>query len=232
MINLRPAHERGITRLDWLDSRHSFSFNEYYDPRYVQFRSLRVINDDRVAPGGGFPAHGHRDMEILTWVLEGALEHKDSTGGGGVITPGDIQRMSAGAGITHSEFNHSETQPVRLLQIWLRPEVRGITPGYEQQRFEPADLDGQLRLIAAPDAADGAVLVRQDARVYAARLGSAAQVRHRLAGGRHAWIQVASGELSLNGRPMIEGDGASVSGENELRIVAERPAELLLFDLA
>ncbi len=232
MITLRPAHERGVTRLDWLDSRHSFAFNDYYDARYTEFHGLRVINDDRVAPGGGFPTHGHRDMEILTWVIEGALEHRDSTGGGGVISPGEMQRMSAGTGILHSEFNHSDSRPVRLLQIWIRPERRGLDPGYEQKRFETEELTDRLCLVASPDGGGKAVTIRHDVRVYAARLGAGAEASHRLADGRHSWLQVARGELSLNGIPMIEGDGASVSGETNLRIAAERPAELLLFDLA
>ena len=232
MITLRPAAERGVSRTDWLDSRHTFSFNEYFDPRYTEFRSLRVINDDRVAPGGGFPTHGHRDMEILTWVLEGALEHKDSTGSGGVITPGDLQRMSAGTGILHSEFNHSASDPVRFLQIWLRPERRGIEPAYEQRRFESAELSGALRLIASPDVQDTAVKIHQDAWVYAARLGAGEEVRHRLAPGRSAWLQVARGAITTNGHPMLDGDGAAVNGETELRIAARQPSEFLLFDLA
>lgn len=232
MITLRPAAQRGVTRLDWLDSRHTFSFNEYYDPRHTEFRGLRVINDDRVAPGGGFPTHGHRDMEILTWVLEGALEHKDSTGAGGVIAAGDIQRMSAGTGIRHSEFNPSAGEPVRLLQIWIHPQRRGLEPGYEQRRFEDAELGGGLRLIAAPDATDRAVKIHQDARVYAARLADGDQVTHSVAPGRHVWVQVARGAVTLNGLALVDGDGAAVSDETELRIAAHQPAELLLFDLA
>ena len=232
MITLRPAAQRGVTRLDWLDSRHTFSFNEYYDSRHTEFRGLRVINDDRVAPGGGFPTHGHRDMEILTWVLEGALEHRDSTGAGGVIAPGDIQRMSAGAGIRHSEFNHSSSEPVRLLQIWIHPQRRGLEPGYEQRRFEDAELSGGLRLIAAPDAPDRAVKIHQDARVFAARLADGDEVAHPVAPGRHVWVQVARGAVTLNGLALADGDGAAVSDETELRIAARQPAELLLFDLA
>ena len=232
MITRRPADERGVTRVDWLDSRHTFSFNEYYDPRHTEFRALRVINDDRVAPGGGFPTHGHRDMEILTWVLQGALEHKDSTGSGGVIAPGDIQRMSAGTGILHSEFNHSARETVRLLQIWIQPERRGLAPGYEQRRFEDAELAGGLRLIAAPDAAGGAVKIHQDARVYAARLAAGEEASHALATGRHAWVQVARGAVTLNGVALVDDDGAAVSDETGLKIVAGEAAELLLFDLA
>jgi hypothetical protein len=220
MITLRPAGERGLTRTDWLDSRHTFSFNEYYDPRHMGFHGLRVINDDRVAPGGGFPTHGHRDMEILTWVLEGALEHRDSTGAGGVIAPGDIQHMSAGTGIRHSEYNHSSTEPVRLLQVWIKPARAGLAPGYEQRRFEAEELANRLCPIAA-----------LEAQVYAARLDAGRQVEQRLPAGRHAWVQVARGEIVLNGVAMLEGDGAAVSEEATLRIVATTPAELLLFDL-
>ena len=232
MIELRKANERGHANHGWLDTWHSFSFADYHDPAHVSFGPLRVINEDRVQPGAGFPTHGHRDMEILTWVLEGALEHRDSTGAGGVIAPGEIQRMSAGTGIRHSEFNHSSSEPVRFLQIWISPERRGLEPGYEQRRFEDAELGGGLRLIAAPDAPDRAVKIHQDARVYAARLADGDQVTHPVAPGRHAWVQVARGAVALNGLALVEGDGAAVSDETELRIAARQPAELLLFDLA
>jgi len=232
VITLRHQEERGVSRYDWLDSRHTFSFNQYYDPRHMDFRSLRVINDDRVAPGGGFGAHGHRDMEILTYVLDGQLEHKDSMGNGSVISPGDVQRMSAGTGITHSEYNHSRTAPVHFLQIWIVPERKGLQPGYEQKRFPRQDMRGTLRRIAAPGGRDGALIVHQDVSLYAAVLDPGQKATHVLDAGRHAWVQVARGSITLNGIPVQAGDGASVSEEPRLEFEGKEPAEVLLFDLA
>jgi redox-sensitive bicupin YhaK (pirin superfamily) len=232
MITVRPAAERGRTLWDWLDSRHTFSFGDYHDPRHMGFRALRVVNDDRVAPGGGFGTHAHRDMEIVTYVLDGALEHRDSLGTGSVIRPGDGQRMSAGTGIRHSEFNHSKTEPVRFLQIWILPERQGLAPGYEQRSFPVAEKRGRWRLIAARDGRQGAVTVHQDVDLYATRLEPGERVAHRLAPGRHAWLQVATGAVALGGRRLAEGDGAAASEEPALEVVAHEPAELLLFDLA
>ncbi len=232
MIRVRKASERGASRYDWLDSRHTFSFNEYYDPRHMGFRSLRVINDDRVAPGAGFPTHGHRDMEILSYVLEGALEHKDSLGTGSVIAAGDVQRMSAGTGVLHSEYNHSRTEPVRFLQIWILPERRGIAPGYEQKTFSHELKQGRLLLIAAPGGREGALTIHQDASMYAAVLEPGQGVTHEIVPERHAWVQVARGAVTLNGHALGEGDGAAVSEESRLELVGTEPAEVLLFDLA
>jgi redox-sensitive bicupin YhaK (pirin superfamily) len=235
MINVRPAAERGTTQTEWLDSRHSFSFAEYYDPAHMGFRTLRVINDDRVAPGAGFPTHGHADMEILTYVLDGALEHRDSLGTGSVIRPGDLQRMSAGTGVRHSEFNASRAEPVRFLQIWLLPGQRGLRPGYEQKSFDEAERRGRLRLVASPDGRDGSVTVNQDVRLYAGTLGPGQQAATTLGPGRQAWVQVARGHLLLNGVPLGEGDGAAVSGETTLTLAGDGPAagasEALVFDL-
>ena len=230
MINIRKAGDRGHTKISWLDSYHTFSFGEYYDPAHMGFRALRVINDDRVAPGGGFATHGHRDMEIITYVLDGALEHKDSLGNGSVIRPGDAQRMSAGTGIAHSEFNHSKNAPVHFLQIWILPERSGLSPGYEQLSIPPAKKN-HLSLIASPDGR-GAVTVHQDVRVYASKLIAREEVVHTLAKGRHAWLHVARGALTLNDQPLGAGDGAAISNQTQLRFNAEHEAELLLFDLA
>lgn len=232
MITLRPSGERGVSRYDWLDSRHTFSFDRYYDPRHVSFRSLRVINEDHVAAGAGFPTHGHKDMEILTYMLGGRLAHKDSTGTGSEIGPGDVQRMSAGTGITHSEFNASDEDPAHLLQIWILPERRGIVPGYEERHFAAEQKLGRLRLIASRDARDGSLAIQQDASVYAAVLEPGGPVVHRLAPGRAAWVQVARGAISVNGQGMTAGDGASAGGEERLEIRAAEPSEILLFDLA
>jgi len=232
MIEVRKANERGTSRMDWLDSRHSFSFADYYDPDHMGFRALRVINDDKIAPGRGFGTHPHRDMEIVTYVLDGALEHRDSLGNGSVIRPGDAQRMSAGTGIRHSEYNQSRNQGVRLLQIWILPERAGLAPGYEQKAFEPADLQGQLRLIGARDARQGSVTIHQDVDLFAGRLGAGDRVTHSLRPGRHAWVQIARGSATLNGQKLSEGDGAAISGESELSLEADSPAEVLLFDLA
>ncbi len=232
MFHLRPSHERGHTALGWLDSRHTFSFDRYYDPRHIGFRHLRVINDDCVKPGGGFGTHSHRDMEILTYVLEGALEHRDSMGNGSVIRPGEVQRMSAGTGISHSEYNHSKSEPVHLLQIWILPEKRGVAPEYEQRAFNREEMRGQLRLIAARDGRNGALTVHQDVDLYAALLAPGESVTHRLKPGRHAWLQVASGTVMLNGTRLEAGDGAAISDENLLEIIANDLSEILLFDLA
>jgi len=227
MIQLRKANDRGHANHGWLDSWHTFSFADYHDLAHVQFSTLRVINEDRVAPGEGFPTHPHRDMEIITYVLEGALEHKDSLGTGSVIRPGEVQRMSAGTGIRHSEFNHSQTEPVHFLQIWVLPDRQGVQPGYEQKRI---GLDSQLRLVASPDGHDGSVAIHQDVRIYAARLNGN-EVTHTLAPGRRAWLQVARGALKLNGTTLQAGDGAGIENEPTLRLAADGSAEVLLFDL-
>ncbi len=232
MITLRPAADRGRTQLSWLDSWHTFSFGDYHDPGHMGFRALRVINDDRVAPGGGFATHGHRDMEIVTWVVDGALEHRDSLGNGSVIKPGDAQRMSAGTGIHHSESNQSKAASVRLLQIWILPDRAGLPPGYEQRAFAPADLRGKLRLVASTDGRDGSVVLHQDVDMWAARLGPGDETALALRPGRGAWVQVATGAVRLNGQALREGDGAAVTDERQLTLVADEAAEVLLFDLA
>jgi hypothetical protein len=232
MIAVRPAAERGHADHGWLDTRHTFSFASYHDPRHMGFRSLRVINEDRVKPGEGFGTHAHRDMEILTWVLDGALGHKDSMGNGSVIRPGDLQRMSAGTGVTHSEFNPSPEAPVHFLQIWLQPRERGLPPGYEQKRFPPEERRGRLRLVAAGDGRDGAVTIHQDADLWTALLQPGESVRHALAPGRYAWLHVARGAVSLNGSTLGAGDGAAVSDEAALEIAGAADAEVMLFDLA
>jgi hypothetical protein len=226
---VRRASERGHGDHGWLDTWHTFSFANYYDPRFVGFRVLRVINEDTVAPGQGFPTHAHRDMEILSYVLDGALQHRDSLGTGSVIRPGDVQRMSAGTGVRHSEFNASTAEPVHFLQIWIEPAAAGLAPGYEQKTFD--DTRDRLRLVASPDGADGSLTIHQDARVYAARLAPGVEVEHRLAAGRHAWVQVARGALALSGRRLAHGDGAGVSGDAAFTLRAERDAEALVFDL-
>ena len=230
MITVRPAAQRGHANHGWLDSWHSFSFADYYDPAHMGYSVLRVINDDRVAKGGGFPPHPHRDMEIITYILEGSLAHKDSMGTGSVIRPGDVQRMSAGTGVTHSEFNANDGE-TRLLQIWIMPKVQRSAPGYEQKHFEDADLADKLRLVASRDGRDGSVRMQQDAELYASRLGDGTQVNHALAPGRRAYLQVAKGELVLNGNALKEGDGVMVENEPELRLRGMKSAEILLFDL-
>jgi hypothetical protein len=232
MITIRSAESRGQTRLDWLDSRHSFSFGDYYDPDELGFRSLRVLNDDRVAPARGFGMHPHRDMEIVTYVLDGSLEHRDSLGTGSVIRPGDLQRMTAGTGILHSEFNPSPDAPVHLLQIWLLPERRGLKPGYEQRHFPESERRGRLRLVAARDERDGAIGIHQDADLYAAILETGDQVSHPLRPGRSAWVHVARGAVTLNGQLLRAGDGAAATAESVLNLAATESAEVLLFDLA
>ena len=227
MIALRPAEERGHTRLSWLDSRHSFSFDRYYDPRHMGFRVLRVINEDRVDPGQGFGTHPHRDMEILTFVLEGALEHKDSLGSGSVIRPGDVQRMTAGTGISHSEFNPSRTEPVHFLQVWILPEQPGLEPSYEQRSFPAAG----LRLVGSRDGREGSVRIHQDVLVHLARLSPGEDVVHALAPGRHAWIQMARGAAQVNGTRLAAGDGAALSEERSVTLRGVDGAEALVFDL-
>jgi len=232
MITVRKSEARGHAERGWLDSYHTFSFADYYDRNYMNFRSLRVINEDVISPGKGFGTHGHSDMEIITYVLAGALEHKDSLGTGAAIKPGEVQRMSAGTGIQHSEFNHSQTEPVHLLQIWLLPDTNGLPPSYEQREFPVAERRGQLRLVAARDARNGAVKVHQDVDLYAAVLDKNSRVSHALQPNRHAWVQVARGAVLLNGLTLENGDGAAVSDEAELVIEAVEDAEFLLFDLA
>jgi hypothetical protein len=232
MITIRQAQERGHANHGWLDSHHTFSFANYYDPKHIGFRTLRVINEDRVSPSNGFGTHGHRDMEIITYVLEGALEHKDSIGTGSVIQPGEVQRMSAGTGILHSEFNHSQTQPVHFLQIWLLPEKKGLSPSYEQRNFSPAKTPGKLHLVAARDGRENAVTVHQDVDLYAAVLKEGDRISHTLKPQRHAWVQVARGTITLNSLPLNTSDGAAISEETDVVIEATKDAEILLFDLA
>jgi hypothetical protein len=232
MIKLRPAAERGHFDHGWLDTWHTFSFADYNDPRHMGFRALRVINEDWVDPGQGFPAHPHRDMEIITYVLEGALRHKDSMGYGSVIRPGDVQRMTAGTGVIHSEENASRTERVHLLQIWIFPRDKGLTPGYEQKHFPLESRRGRLVLVASADGGEGSLTLNQDASVYASILDRGTAVRHALARGRHAWIHVARGSIQLNGRKLAAGDGAAISEEGSVEITANEPAEVLLFDLA
>ena len=231
MITIRRSDERGGGDYGWLKTRHSFSFDQYYDPRVMGFRSLRVINEDWVQPGRGFPMHPHRDMEI-TYLLEGSLEHKDSMGNGSIIRPGDGQRMSAGTGVRHSEANPSQTDPAHLLQIWILPERRGIEPGYEQKEFPAEEKRGKLRLIASPDGKDGSVTIHQDARLYVSFLGPGQQVQHALGQGRYGWLQVAKGAVELNGKRLQQGDGAAISEQPKVEIKGEEESETLLFDLA
>jgi redox-sensitive bicupin YhaK (pirin superfamily) len=232
MMKTRKAQERGHANHGWLDTYHTFSFADYFDPAQMGFRALRVINEDRVAPGMGFGMHGHRDMEIITYVLEGALEHKDSMGNGEVLRPGEFQRMSAGTGIRHSEFNPSGTEPVHLYQIWLLPDRAGVRPSYEQKAFPEEEKRGRLRLVASPDGADGSLRIHQDARVYLSTLHPGESVSHDLYPGRHAWLQVLRGKVSVNGTALDTSDGLAVSDESRLSIVGEQAAEIMLFDLA
>ena len=231
MITFRDRMARGQSRTGWLDSRHTFSFAHYQDPAYMGFRSLRIINEDRVIPGAGFPRHGHNDMEIISYVLEGALEHKDSLGNGTVIRPGEVQRMSAGIGILHSEFNPSKAEPVHFLQIWIIPDQVGLPPSYEQKAFPIEERRGQLRLVAAPVGRDSAVTVHQDARLFVANLEPGERVLHEIERGRGLWLQLARGIVTVNGTEMREGDGAAVEGEPAIAIAADTNAEFLLFDL-
>jgi quercetin 2,3-dioxygenase len=232
MITVRRSNDRGHLDHGWLDTRHTFSFGSYHDPDHTHFRSLRVMNEDWVAAGHGFPTHPHRDMEIVTYVLEGALEHRDSMGNGEVLRPGEFQRMTAGTGITHSEFNPSPTEPVHLYQIWLFPDRKGHTPSYEQKRFDEAGRRNQFQLVASPDAAGGSLRIHQDAMIHLATLEAGRELRMELAVGRHAWLQVLRGRVTLNGAELQVGDGAAVSEDRDLTISADQAAEVMLFDLA
>ncbi len=232
MIAVRKGNDRGHADYGWLDTYHTFSFNDYHDPKYMGFRSLRVINEDKVAPGAGFPMHGHRDMEILTYVVEGALQHRDSMGNGEVVRPGEIQRMSAGTGVQHSEFNASASEPVHLLQIWIRPTAAGIKPGYEQIRVGGDATPQALQLIAAPEGGPQAVRVNTDALLYRGLIAAGDRVEHKIDPARHAYVQVVAGGLTVNGETLEAGDGAAVSGESLLTFTASEYAEFLMFDLA
>ncbi len=232
MLSLRKSEERGHADHGWLNSYHTFSFSNYYDPKFMGFRHLRVINEDRVAKGQGFPTHPHRDMEIISYVLEGALEHKDSLGTGSVIRPGDVQRMTAGSGVTHSEYNHSKSDSVHFLQIWITPSKHNLTPGYEQKHFSEDDKRNRFLLVASPDGNAGSVQVNQDVRLYASLLEAGQKLSYTLLPGRHAWVQVIRGSAHLNDRPLKQSDGAAVSQESSLQISSEEGAEVLLFDLA
>jgi quercetin 2,3-dioxygenase len=232
MLKVRKASDRGHAEHGWLDSFHTFSFADYYDPQHMGFRALRVINEDRVQPAQGFGRHSHRDMEIVTYVIEGALAHQDSLGNGSVMRPGDVQRMSAGRGISHSEYNHSDSELVHFLQIWLLPEKEGLPPSYEQKHFSESERAGRLRLVASRDAREGSVRVHQDVALYAGLLAAGEKASLALAPGRHAWVQVVRGALDLDGSALAAGDGAAVSGAPRLEVTAREPSELLVFDLA
>jgi quercetin 2,3-dioxygenase len=232
MMSLRRSDERGPTRIGWLDSKHSFSFGSYHDPRHMGFGPLRVINEDRVAPGAGFGTHSHHDMEIISYVLDGALEHKDSLGTGSVIRPGDVQRMSAGTGVAHSEFNASSTDPVHFLQIWILPEMHGIAPSYEQKTFPADEMRGRLRLVGARDGRDGAVTIHRDVDLHAGHFDAGETASHRLRPGRIAWVQVARGAITLNGETLAAGDGAALRDIDSLEIAGREPSDVLLFDMA
>jgi redox-sensitive bicupin YhaK (pirin superfamily) len=231
MITLRKSHERGHANHGWLDSFHTFSFADYYDPRWMGYGALRVINEDRIAPGGGFPTHSHRDMEIVTYVLSGALEHRDSLGNSGLIRPGEVQRMRAGRGIAHSEFNASDSEPVHLLQIWIDPDTSGLEPGYEQKAFTPEDLSGRFRVVASNDGRDDSVTIHQDAAIHATRLGQGEQATLGLAPGRRAWLHVATGRVLLRGAPLEAGDSAAFTHETGITLDGLETAEVLVFDL-
>lgn len=232
MIIVRPAEERGVANFGWLDSRHTFSFGHYYDPRHMGIGALRVINDDRVAPGGGFDTHAHQDMEIISYVLEGAMEHQDSIGTGSVIRPGDVQRMTAGTGIAHSEFNHSRAEPVHFLQIWIVPERKGLEPGYEQKTFPLEERRGKARLVASRDGRNGSLTVHQDVDLYTSVLEAGDEVAIDLRPERSAWVQVARGAVTLNGTGLKEGDGAAVFDTATLTLTSDTGGEVLVFDLA
>jgi redox-sensitive bicupin YhaK (pirin superfamily) len=231
MIKKRPAAERGGGNQGWLDTRHTFSFNDYHDPQHMGFRVLRVINEDRVQPGQGFGTHGHRDMEIISYVLEGELEHKDSLGHGSVLRPGEFQRMTAGTGVEHSEFNPSRTEPAHFYQIWLLPDRRGHHPSYEQKSFPVAERKGKLRLVASPDGRNGSLTIHQDAEVLLSSLDREQQLTHELRSGRFAWLQILHGTVQLNGVSLSQGDGAAIWDETSLKVKAAGPAEIMLFDL-
>ena len=231
MITIRKSEERGHFDFGWLDTYHTFSFDQYYDPAHMHFRHLRVINEDRVAPGQGFPTHSHRDMEIITYILSGALQHQDSMGNGSIIRPGDVQRMTAGRGVSHSEFNASKTEPVHLLQIWILPNARDLTPGYEEKSFSRDERHGRLQLVASENGEDGAVRIHQDTSVYASILDASETVSHSFDENRYGWVQVARGSIDLNGVELKQGDGAAISEETSVKLSAREPAEILLFDL-
>jgi redox-sensitive bicupin YhaK (pirin superfamily) len=232
MISVRRAGDRGHARRGWLESFHTFSFADYHDPDHMGFRALRVINEDRVQPGQGFATHSHRDMEIVSYVLDGALEHRDSLGTGSVIRPGDVQRMSAGTGVTHSEYNPSKDEVVHFLQIWILPEREGLEPSYEQEHFSAEERRGGLRIVASREGREGSVRLNQDVDLYAALLARDESVEHKLRPGRHAWVQVARGRCALNGIRLEAGDGAALTDEASLRLDGATDAEVLLFDLA
>ncbi|MDV3352677.1 pirin family protein [Leptothoe sp. LEGE 181152] len=233
MMTVRPASERGSANFGWLDSRHTFSFGSYYDPAHMGFGTLRVINEDKVAPGRGFPTHSHRDMEIISYVVDGALEHKDSIGNGSIIRPGDVQRMSAGSGISHSEYNASKESPVHFLQIWVLPDKQGIEPGYEQTYFSPEEKQGRLRLVGSQDGRDGSITIHQDMNLYAAQLGLNEQVDYTLQDNRLAWVQVVRGQINLNKNLLSAGDGAAISASEAVSIAGQTDdTEILLFDMA
>jgi hypothetical protein len=231
MLQIRPAQERGRADFGWLDSRHTFSFGDYYDPHHMGFGPLRVINEDRVQPGKGFGTHSHRDMEIISYVLEGALEHKDSLGTGSVIRPGDVQRMSAGTGVQHSEFNHSKSELVHFLQIWIIPDAQGIPPGYAERNVPDEQKRGRLRLIVSADGRDDSIPIQQDADLYAALLEPGETVQHHFAPDRNGWIQVARGKVSIKGAPLSAGDGAAIVNEDRITIRGDADSEILLFDM-
>lgn len=232
MLIHRPREARGKADFGWLDSRHTFSFGSYYDPENMGFSDLRVINEDRVVPGAGFDTHGHEDMEIISYVLDGALEHKDSIGNGSVIRPGDVQRMTAGTGIRHSEYNHSKEAPVHFLQIWILPETDGLEPGYEQKAFPATERDGRLRLLGSRDGRDGSVTIHQDVNLYGANLGAGQDLAFDVSGGRRAWLQVARGDVSVTDGPqLVAGDGLGILEAGSFTLTAHEDAELLIFDL-
>lgn len=230
-LTIRKSEERGKANFGWLDTKHTFSFGNYYDPEHMGFGPLRVINDDIIAGGGGFPTHPHSDMEIVTYILEGALQHRDSLGTGSVIKPGDVQRMSAGTGIRHSEFNASKTDPVHLLQIWIMPEKKGLTPAYEQKSFPTAETHGRLRLVGSRDGREGSVTIHQDVNLYTSILGAGDAVAHDIAPSRGGWVQVARGSVKLNGEPLNAGDGVAITSSGTLRLEGVGDAEILLFDM-
>ncbi|MGG6270044.1 pirin family protein [Leptolyngbya sp. AN03gr2] len=232
MLTLRKANDRGHADHGWLNSYHTFSFASYYDPAHMGFRKLRVINEDRVAGGGGFAPHSHRDMEIISYVLEGGLEHQDSMGNQSVIRPGEVQRMTAGTGVTHSEYNASKTDTAHFLQIWVLPERSNLTPGYEQKFYTPEEKQGKLRLIASQDGRDGSVTVHQDLSLYATVLGNGEKVTHDIAPQRHLWVQIARGSAIVNGEVLSAGDAAAIEAEPALELIGQEDAEILVFDLA
>ena len=231
MLAIRHAEERGLANFGWLESRHTFSFGHYYDSRFTGFGPLRVINEDRVQPGQGFDTHGHRDMEIISYVLDGALEHKDSMGTGSVIRPGDVQRMSAGTGVRHSEFNASDSDPLHFLQIWILPEEKGLAPGYEQRTFAAEEKNGKLRLVGSRDGREGSVTIHRDVDLYAALLEDGETLGHAFANGRNGWVQIAGGSVLLNGNQLYPGDGVAIEVQAEITLTGTSAAEVLLFDM-